>query len=385
MASSISPQDIKQKELGSPNFPRTKRVDPEERRARVLDEKTRTIGVDVDALNAQIDEKQRIRDAEKAAEARYASEAILVDKTCRVLDTEHRTMRKQMLKEELDWNASTLAKSASREYDLNDPDALKKSLPARTGDADIDHLGPSSMQVFAGEDLDSAMRRKLQVKEQATWVEQQRAEREAALAAEKAERELAAATARMQAAVGSDIAAQEAAIRAEIARKLLQENKEKAEAARQKKILDKAAEIQADEQEKMATLRSDMITENPGVGLSASNPMRLRPDHYKGMSPEQIEAVRREQAAQAEYARMKKELEKAEEAEYARQQDMIRKGGMLAQQEVDRIRREEAATLKETLKQQSAEKKERDTMMNTTVYTNVPQESFFQQFGKSHR
>lgn len=43
------------------------------------------------------------------------------------------------------------------EYDLNDPDALKKDKPARVGDDDA-RCGPASMQLFDGEDLGKAAR-----------------------------------------------------------------------------------------------------------------------------------------------------------------------------------------------------------------------------------
>lgn len=42
--------------------------------------------------------------------------------------------------------------AGTREFDLNDPDALKKDRPAREGDDDP-RLGPASLQKFDGEDL----------------------------------------------------------------------------------------------------------------------------------------------------------------------------------------------------------------------------------------
>jgi len=45
------------------------------------------------------------------------------------------------------------AKEKRLEWDLNNPDALKHELPGRLGDDDP-RLGPSSLQKFAGEDLD---------------------------------------------------------------------------------------------------------------------------------------------------------------------------------------------------------------------------------------
>ena len=52
-------------------------------------------------------------------------------------------------------------KEDAREFDLNDPDSLKKEKPARISDDDP-RCGISSLQKFAGEDLNSKERKKLQ-------------------------------------------------------------------------------------------------------------------------------------------------------------------------------------------------------------------------------
>ena len=47
-------------------------------------------------------------------------------------------------------------------------------------------------------------------------------------------------------------------------------------------------------------LFSDMLTENPEQAISAFGPHRVVPDRWKGMSPEQIEAIRKEQQRQVD-------------------------------------------------------------------------------------
>lgn len=63
------------------------------------------------------------------------------------------------MQEDIDTNIELLAnwelqadKTKRMEWDLNDPDALKKEKPARVGDDDP-RCGPSGMQMFDGEDL----------------------------------------------------------------------------------------------------------------------------------------------------------------------------------------------------------------------------------------
>ena len=63
-------------------------------------------------------------------------------------------------------------KEYSRDFDLFDPDGLKKSLPARLGDNDP-RLTISGAQKFEGEDLGGKNRSKAQKEQQRIWLEQQ--------------------------------------------------------------------------------------------------------------------------------------------------------------------------------------------------------------------
>lgn len=59
-----------------------------------------------------------------------------------------------------------------REFDLYDPDGLKKDRPARLNDEDP-RCGPASLQKFDGEDLNSQARRKFQQEQLREWSLQQ--------------------------------------------------------------------------------------------------------------------------------------------------------------------------------------------------------------------
>jgi len=54
------------------------------------------------------------------------------------------------------------------EWDLNDPDYLKKDMPARVNDDDP-RCGPASLQKFQGEDLNSRARTKYQQEQLREW------------------------------------------------------------------------------------------------------------------------------------------------------------------------------------------------------------------------
>ncbi|VDN10794.1 unnamed protein product [Dibothriocephalus latus] len=80
-----------------------------------------------------------------------------------------------------------------REFDLYDPDALKKDRPARITDDDP-RCGVSSMQKFMGEDLTRQSRNKYQREQMQDWFERQIEEREATEAAYKEANRLATFT-----------------------------------------------------------------------------------------------------------------------------------------------------------------------------------------------
>merc|ERR1711976_568397 len=63
-----------------------------------------------------------------------------------------------------------------REFDLYDPDYLKKDKPARVSDDDP-RCGISSLQKFEGEDLNNKARKKFQGEQTREWAEQQMREK----------------------------------------------------------------------------------------------------------------------------------------------------------------------------------------------------------------
>jgi len=66
--------------------------------------------------------------------------------------------------------------SNRREWDLYDPDGLKKDRPARVSDDDP-RCGISSLQKFDGEDLNNKARTKFIQEQRRIWAEQQICER----------------------------------------------------------------------------------------------------------------------------------------------------------------------------------------------------------------
>ena len=88
------------------------------------------------------------------------------------LELESAKLRRQQEVDLLHYRKTYQKKQAAAEWDLNDPDIKKKSVPERVSDNDP-RCGPASMLRFEGEDLVSADRRKMQQQQVMTWHKEQ--------------------------------------------------------------------------------------------------------------------------------------------------------------------------------------------------------------------
>jgi len=140
----------------------------EERKARLLDPKARTIGIDLDALNRQVEEKRRIRAEAASKDSEAERQAALVAERGQLLERQVELQRRQKLCDDAAYNHAYQRKQFRREYDLSNPDGLKNDLPIRIDDVDP-RLGVSSLQVLHGEDPDYARRVALQKKQLRDW------------------------------------------------------------------------------------------------------------------------------------------------------------------------------------------------------------------------
>lgn len=103
--------------------------------------------------------------------------AKLTNEILEIMDSKVRLQTAQELQSLQTYRLTQQLPHTRREYDLNDPEALKKSLPARTEDNDP-RIGVSSLQRFEGEDLAKDKRSGLQKEQVRVWTDTQVFERE---------------------------------------------------------------------------------------------------------------------------------------------------------------------------------------------------------------
>ncbi|KAF5829712.1 RIB43A-domain-containing protein [Dunaliella salina] len=292
-------------------------------------------------------------------------------------------MKRDIAKGIRDFHLTNQVKNTRREWDLNRPDAKVIDEPARLGDDDP-RLGPSSMQRFDGEDLSAGSRKQMQLEQSKAWWEEQAAQKAAVRAAQHEAEQAFAELTRYQDWLQMQAQSEEAAVRREINVGTADINKHMAEQRRLNELQERAAILSANLAEMDATLNSPMMTEDPSMAASAMSSLRVRKDHYKGMSKTERQAVLATQLAQMEERKAKQAAQAAEESQYARTQRDILNAMHSQASRVEEFKRQQAVKAAEVLKRQTEEKAARDQSLNE-LYSNKIAPEFFSQFGTSHR
>ncbi|XP_078394379.1 RIB43A-like with coiled-coils protein 2, partial [Cetorhinus maximus] len=305
----------------------------------------RSIGkVDRPFLEQQVQDKKTREDRERLRDDAFNADSLRYDMTAQLLEAQEQERTRQLNKAVNEYRLRYQRPESQREFDLWDPDRLKKDAPARVADDDP-RCRPSGLQRFAGEDLNAKARKQFQQQESRKWLTAQRAEKERAerdqrfaddlyhkketeldaravqLAEmeEEAHRALDAATLNYNMA----LAAEQAAAR---------------ETARQRETDERYAEIGSH-------VYGDILTENPEVAVSAFGPHRVVTDRWKGMSPRQLGEIRQERRQQIEENKRLRMKEEQVEAEWEHQRMVAARAAMAMEQ----LEAEEARRLRQEL------------------------------------
>lgn len=345
----------------------------EQRAERLKDPKVRHMGIDREALDAQVREKEALRRLEKERNDYFDRQALLMDRHACALQQSVNEIRAARDRETQDYRNTFQKKQMAREWDLNDPEAKRKELPARVGDEDPRN-GPSSLQKFEGEDLDYKDRRAAQQRQQRLWADQQVNEK---LGKKWMEQERNRAfddrneeTNRRMYEVEQQIAGQ---------RRLMEKNtadfnKALCEQQRREAIRAKEEDTRLGLEEIAYQMDSDFLTERETVvgDLGAS----VKSERYKGMSASETARLRAEQDQQLRELRRRRLLEVEEKKQWALQENMqVRMAAALDRQRA-RERKAELVALGETHKLQAAAALERKAQLDE-LYTNAVDEDYY--------
>lgn len=134
--------------------------------------KERMIGLDVPTLQRQIEEKQQRDLVERETKQEFDKLALMVDTHLSVVEIAKQKERRERELKTKEYSLEHHGKGTRREFEISDPDILKKQHPTRQGDDDP-NLGVSSAQIMTGEDIMKRERERQQQKQQKAWIEQQ--------------------------------------------------------------------------------------------------------------------------------------------------------------------------------------------------------------------
>ncbi len=117
-----------------------------------------------------------MEEMEKKRDLAFASDMIRNDKIALLLDRRMEHDEGEMKRALNEFRSLHQQPDARREWDLQDPEMLKKDKPARVNDDDP-RCGPASLQKFDGEDLNSKARLRYQQEQLREWSLQQQHEK----------------------------------------------------------------------------------------------------------------------------------------------------------------------------------------------------------------
>lgn len=355
-----------------------------ERQNRIFNAKTRTIGVDIDALDTQINSRNIREKTEKARDDAFMNDMVRNDKVVMMLQKRQEQDIRRLNQALNSFRSQYQRPETRKEFDLYDPDGKKKDKPARVSDDDP-RCGVSGMQRFEGEDLNSKARKKLQNEQLREWSMAQKHEREEAQKQQKYADKLydMKRVELDQRAIELDNAEVECRRQIEKARKEF--NQAQANERKEKENLNKRHEQDDNFTEISNHVFGDILTENPAVASSSFGPHRVIPDRWKGMTPKQIEEIRRIQEQQRQERRRLREEEWQRDMEWDRQRvAMARAATILERQENNLqkgLRQEQDLANIRLAAEQSAHK----NFLDSEVYINPPTAQYFAQFNTSSR
>lgn len=356
----------------------------QQRQSRIFNAKVRTIGVDVPTLERQMEERKAMEGLERARDQAFDADRQRCDKIAMMLEQRESQIARDLDKAVLQFREQHQQPETRREYDLYDPDALKKERPARVGDHDP-RCGPASLQKLAGEDLSEKERKKLQAELSRKWLSEQKEERKRSEAQKKYADELYDKKRVELDERALHLTKMEEECRKAVNMAVTNINQALAMESSERRKLEKQQEEENNFAEIYNHLTGDILTENPAMAASSYGPHRVVPDRWKGMSPEQLKSILEIQEQQQQEKQRLKEEEKREEAEWDRQRMLAARAAMTLEQQEEELNREIRKRMDQYNQQLSREQRAHLEYLEKVIYTNNPTAHYHRQFNTTSR
>ncbi|KAL7473600.1 hypothetical protein ACHAXS_014076 [Conticribra weissflogii] len=343
----------------------------EERAKRFMNAKRRSIGVDKDELDRQIEEKKL---SEIAARQEKLRDAERVKALVQGMNEHEAEMKEERMR-----SLQDLRTTLDEQVKQPKNNALAKDDPL-----DLEACGPASLQRFSGEDTSHDDRKKNQQDQFKYWCAEYVFEKKKA-AEEERRRQLEHA----------QFVLEQDKISARLendARKRTQEEArmcqlENLELARQNKLRQEReiiASKKTEEDQLNYLQNSSLLNENLSLAKNEINEHRFRPDHFKGFQKEKIEEIYRENDAVVQEKHEIAIKEKMTEDKWARHYAELAKHVEEAELRKQKRALDDKKTQQNVLHQQKEEVKKQREKMKHSGLDGIGTD-FFARFGRSCR
>ncbi|XP_071759386.2 RIB43A-like with coiled-coils protein 1 [Centroberyx gerrardi] len=349
------------------------------RRARIFNTRSRVMGLDLSALDQQVLEKTHQQNMERQQDKAF--------------DKLRRSQDEALLQQERDERE----KRAALHTDLTQYWAVHQRVED-SSDADLKcdlkgasrltipeaELGPASMQIFQGEGVGEEQKRRAQMEKTERDLRAQKEANEKRCMEDKHKevftgKELVHQDLR---AVQLDALEDECKKAARIA--LSNYNHalaaERAEKLREQHMREEGESLA----EMWHMVTSDMLTECPEAAARDLS-VRVLTDRWRGMSPEQLSAIRRERDEQRLERQKQREAEKILDAAWDFQCMKLSREVEEEEKRAAELQRERRIQLDQYNKQLASEQQAYQEYLNKQLYTNKPTVDYFGQFNTSSR
>ncbi|XP_075756106.1 RIB43A-like with coiled-coils protein 2 [Pelodiscus sinensis] len=354
------------------------------RQSRIFNARERSIGVDKNALDVQINDKKIQEANERARHETIAGEMKQNDKIICMLEERQKQDIKNLNKAVIEFQQNFQKPETRREFDLSDPHALKKSTPARLSDNDP-RCTISGLQKFLGEDLNHDQRVKFQKEQSREWSLQQQRDWKNALADQKFAEDLHDKNRIDLDQKAMELQRIDVETRRAVCAATKDFNRIQAEECAERKRLEKRQEEEDNVAEISNLLQGDLLSENPEQAASSFGRHRVITDRWKGMNQDQLMAIRYIQQQQVLEKLRLQEEERQRNAEWDRQRIQTARAQLLFERHQQRLNRELRKTLDNTNAELSQEQKSRKIYLQEEVYSNFPTGQYFTQFNTISR
>ncbi|XP_069870605.1 RIB43A-like with coiled-coils protein 2 isoform X3 [Dipodomys merriami] len=320
--------------------------------------------------------------AEKTREEAFAAEIKQNDKITCILEGRERRDRKSLCRAINDFQQTFQKPETRREFDLSDPQALKKALPA--GISDDGENAVIGMHKFMGEDLKFRERKKFQQEQNREWSLQQQQEWEKARADHKMAEDLYT-QARLQAdEVALHLQKLQLATQKAVNAAVKEFNKNQAMESAKRKRQEKKQEQEDNLYEISTLLHRDPFSESPEQMSGSLGPCHVIPSCWRGMTQEQLQEARLTQKQQIQEKQRLQEEEHQRNMDWDQRRVQRARATLLQERQQQRLQRDLRRALDSSnlglAKEQSSQKKH-----NEEVYKNQPTGDYFAQFNTRSR